>query len=157
MAKTWQIPLIAEDSIHPDNGTVIDKKGTLLHYPEAWRYTGETETRTRPVYAWGPNGHRPSISEMETFECAIRVKNIEWIDADYEFSARLKLDSSIHSGRSAKYVHWVHDDGREFPMFVAELVELVTTGDVEQGGFLEEKFGVAKRGKNYGIKYLGKS
>lgn len=80
---------------------------------------------------------------------------ITWVEAETLFHGTFTLDEGIHSGRSAKYVSWTDDQGRNFPMFVAELVKLVRLGVVEPGGVCTGTFKVVKRGQNYGVEYAG--
>jgi hypothetical protein len=75
----------------------------------------------------------------------------EWKDP-HEFPAVLTLDHSI-SGRSAKYVIWKAADGREFPMFVADLVEMIKTATIDQGS-VSAFWYTAKRGANYGVRFV---
>lgn len=67
------------------------------------------------------------------------------------FTETLKL-GNIHTGRSAKYVMWSAEDGRTFPMFVADLVGMVRDSVGLTQGSLSARWMVAKRGQNYGIR-----
>lgn len=135
--KAWKVPVVG-DTVHFDQAEYgwpkePDFKGTVLHH--------ESEA------PWFPEGHPKKGTDRFN-------RNLEWVDANHEITGRLTLDEGIHSGRSAKFVSWTHTDGRNFPMFIAELVKLVRTGDVEPGGGIEGLFKVVKRGQNYGIEYV---
>lgn len=61
----------------------------------------------------------------------------------------LTLDG-MRSGRSAKYVIWRDVNGRQFPMFITDLLDLITRGEVHKGT-TTETMRVVKRGQNFGI------
>lgn len=68
------------------------------------------------------------------------------------FHATLRL-TGMESGRSAKYVMWAavsETDGRTWPMFVADLLDLLQHGTVT-GGVASGRWQVRKRGANYGL------
>ena len=69
------------------------------------------------------------------------------------FRARLALTGS-RRGRSAAYFMWESDTGATFPMFMTEMVDLVTNGTVVKG-VADEEWTIRKRGQNYGIKRVG--
>lgn len=78
----------------------------------------------------------------------------EWREP-HEFPAVLTIDHTI-SGRSAKYVIWKAADGRTFPMFVTDLVDLVKRGTVTDGT-VSAVWYTGKRGANFGIKFVRNS
>lgn len=128
--KTWKAPLLGEDRA----GVA---RGSLCHY---------AEERYSPF-----NGKSFTSSDYGSAA-------IDWVAPETTFTATLTLDHML-SGRSAKYVMWKTDEDnpKTHPMFIAELITLLKTGDVKEGGILTGKFGFVKRGKNFGITYLGKS
>lgn len=65
------------------------------------------------------------------------------------FKACLEVEGTV-SGRSAKYLIWRATDGRRFPMFVADCVDLMRRTDVTMG-VVEATWIVRKRGQNYGV------
>lgn len=68
------------------------------------------------------------------------------------FHATLRL-SGMESGRSAKYVLWAAVDpldGRTWPMFVADLIELAQHATITNG-VVSGRWQVCKRGQNYGL------
>lgn len=67
------------------------------------------------------------------------------------FTETLTL-KGIESGRSAKYTIWRAEDGRTFPMFIAELVEMACSPAGIARGISTNRWMVAKRGQNYGIR-----
>lgn len=75
----------------------------------------------------------------------------EWCEP-FEFEATLQLDYTI-SGRSAKYVMWSAEDGRTFPMFVTDLIDLIKGSDNLLDGKVTAVWYTGKRGANYGIKF----
>ena len=76
----------------------------------------------------------------------------EWRDPE-AFEAELTLDHA-RSGRSAKYVIWTDPGGRLWPMFIAELIDLIRHG-VAPGGVVLGWWIPCKRGQNFGLRYLG--
>jgi hypothetical protein len=66
------------------------------------------------------------------------------------FKATLQIETSI-SGRSAKYLIWVDADGRRWPMFVTDCIDLMRRADVLKG-VAEGTWVVRKRGANYGLR-----
>lgn len=109
------------------NGLVeypVGRDGSLLHYPL------NTIVRTAA-------GHES--------------KPPRWVPND-PFTATLRLDR-MESGRSAKYVIWQavsEVDGRCWPMFITDLLELVQHSTIT-GGVISARWQVRKRGQNYGI------
>jgi hypothetical protein len=76
-------------------------------------------------------------------------REIEWVDAPYEFEAELVV-SALHRGRSSAIVTMIDRiNGREYPMSIAELVKHVMSGRCRTGGIIEGRFTVVKRGQNY--------
>lgn len=69
------------------------------------------------------------------------------------FHARLTL-TGMRRGRSAAYFMWESDTGATFPMFMTEMVDLVTNGTVVKG-VADEEWTIRKQGQNYGIKRVG--
>lgn len=70
------------------------------------------------------------------------------------FTAALTYDG-YGRGRSAVYFHWKHlDTGARYPMFLTDMDALLNAGLV-QGHLVTGRFTVVKRGKNYGLTYLG--
>ncbi|WP_238009469.1 hypothetical protein KZZ52_26640 [Dactylosporangium sp. AC04546] len=65
------------------------------------------------------------------------------------FKAALQVEM-MESGRSAKYLIWRDGDGRRFPMFIIDLVDMLQRAEVLQGA-VEATWIVRKRGQNYGI------
>lgn len=104
----------------------FDRNGNLQHFP-SWR--------------WDPERRGYTIDDND------------WRDVE-PFHAVMRLEPGVTSGRSAKYLHWRDQDDHQYPMFVAELVELVVTGVVKEGGIAEGDWIVCKRGQNYGIRYV---
>lgn len=74
----------------------------------------------------------------------------EWRD-NVPFEATLTIDS-MRSGYSAKYTIWKDEHGHTYPMFVADIVDLVRDS-VIQNGTVKGKWIVRKRGQNYGVKF----
>jgi hypothetical protein len=55
-------------------------------------------------------------------------------------------------GRSAATFEWKDAHGHEYPMFMTDIVDLLQSGAVIQGGAANLHWMVAKRGSNYGIR-----
>jgi hypothetical protein len=73
---------------------------------------------------------------------------VTWATND-PFEVWLTIES-VRSGRSAKYVVWTSPLGRQFPMFVTDLVDMIKRGSVS-GGRCKGPWMVRKRGMNYGL------
>ena len=85
-------------------------------------------------------------------------KNGNWshypnLNCDYvliePFYAELYI-AHMNSGRSAKWLTMTDAAGKEYPMFVADLVKFIQKGNVTNG-CLKGKWTACKRGQNYGI------
>jgi len=77
---------------------------------------------------------------------------VVWLPND-PFHATLRLDRVV-SGRSAKYVIWRPVDAadlRSFPMFVADLTDLLQHAERIERGIVSARWQVRKRGQNYGL------
>lgn len=77
------------------------------------------------------------------------MDKIEWRD-NTPFLATAKIDDSVTSGRSAKYLTLIID-GTEYPMFVKDFVQAVIAFGAKTGGEIEGNWCFCKRGENYGI------
>ncbi len=67
------------------------------------------------------------------------------------FQAELTL-TGMRSGRSAKYLIWTDDDGRTYPMFVTDLMDVIREKGIAPGGRTGKLWWyVRKRGTNYGL------
>lgn len=114
--------------------TPFDDRGSLMHYPlDRHDYTDAVRSDVGsgwkvPPKVIGPDW-RPNVS----------------------FAAVLRLTGTCR-GRSAAYFLWADDQGREFPMFLADMADLVRSGTAIAGGVAAAEWMVAKRGANYGIR-----
>lgn len=76
----------------------------------------------------------------------------EWRPND-PFTATLWL-AETRRGRSAAYFIWRSGDGREYPMFISDMLLLVQSGvTIKPGGSVSTRWMVTKRGANYGIRH----
>jgi len=85
---------------------------------------------------------------------------LHWVGSTHDiwypndpFHAALQV-VGMKSGYSAKYLVLRtpnSDDNREFPMFVADLVDVVATLPRIENGILVGRWQVRKRGQNYGV------
>lgn len=101
-----------------------DTRGHLMHYAyDSYNY--DTATGVRTVT---PPDMRPN----------------------QPFTADLHING-MHSGRSAKYVEWTDPDGHRFPMFITDLLDLMSSGTITDGNTGSRTWYVRKRGQNYGI------
>lgn len=78
-------------------------------------------------------------------------RGVEWRPAE-PFTAALTI-ATMHTGRSAKYTEWTDAAGRRFPMFIADLIEMLRSADVHRGT-VDGFWTVRKRGQNYGVRFL---
>lgn len=77
-----------------------------------------------------------------------------WEDVD-PFYASLNIDG-IYSGRSAKGLTLKDDNGKEYSMFLTDLVEALKNPEVHVSlGRIAGYWTAAKRGSNYGVKFVG--
>lgn len=78
---------------------------------------------------------------------------VDWVQP-FEFTATLRLEEGVTSGRSAKYVHWREEiTNKVYPMFISEFVSLVRNGTIAQGR-ASGRWGFRKRGQNFGIEFV---
>lgn len=105
-----------------------------MHFPEdRMDYSGSTwdaETRT-----WSPPPRRVGPDWRPNVPVA-RV---------------LRLDGTAR-GRSAAYFLWKDEQGRQFPMFITDMADVVRAGVATAGGLVNARWMVAKRGTNFGIR-----
>ncbi len=74
----------------------------------------------------------------------------EWRD-NYEFESVLAIDK-MQRGYSAKYLIWVDEEGHTYPMFIADLIDLLKRGVVQEGVTTPHRWTFRKRGENYGVR-----
>lgn len=69
-----------------------------------------------------------------------------------EFAARMTLDGAKRgqSGSAAVFV-WRDDSDHEWPMFLVDVANLMKQSGVVEGGVVEGRWVVVKRGTNYGL------
>ncbi len=80
-----------------------------------------------------------------------RRQDIDWRE-NRPFDATMKI-GDIRSGRSAKYVMLIDEQGSEHPMFVAELVRCAKDFGIQKG-VIRGTWKVRKRGQNYGLELV---
>jgi hypothetical protein len=78
-------------------------------------------------------------------------KHAEWRRIE-SFIATMTL-STWRRGRSAAYFMWADEDGRHYPMFMADLNDLLTGATITKGS-VRAVWTVRKRGSNYGIQFV---
>ena len=119
-SKITEAPFYKSDHI-VDGGRVLWREGGLLHFPDRWRFI-------------------PSLG----------MRDLAWeMRPIVPFKARLTLQGSVR-GRSAAFFLWHDEAGREFPMFMKDMLDLLLAEVVERGA-VEGTWTVRKRGSNYGI------
>lgn len=115
----------------------------------------EARKRRRPGAYKVPYNSRGSLLHYARAENNsyrhLNASDVDWREND-PFVTELELDRSV-SGRSAKYVIWHDPDGRQFPMFVVDLVEMIKDGATVSGGKINATWKARKRGQNYGVQY----
>ena len=95
---------------------------------------------------YSPQGHL-----LHWVSLTVTSPDYEW-RPNTPFEECLTLEG-MRSGMSAKYVIWRTMDGRTFPMFIADLIDLVRRAENGiLGGQVTARWMVSKRGKNYGIR-----
>ena len=75
---------------------------------------------------------------------------VEW-KQNFEFDSVLGV-RNMERGRSAKYLMWEDEQGREYPMFIVDLLDLLQRGIVHEGITAPFTWTFRKRGQNYGIR-----
>ena len=112
------------------------KDGSLMHFPEStWDYSEAVRAE---------EGHGWKVPPREV--------GPDWRPND-PFTGTLRL-AETRRGRSAAYFIWHSDDGREFPMFISDMLLLVQSGvTIRPGGMVSTRWMVTKRGANYGIRH----
>lgn len=112
--------------------------GSLMHFPEStWDYSEAVRVE---------EGHGWKVPPREV--------GAEWRRND-PFTATLWLVET-RRGRSAAYFIWRAGDGREYPMFISDMLQLVKSGvTIRPGGAVSTRWVVTKRGSNYGIRHAG--
>lgn len=103
-----------------------DQRGNLMHYPEHG-HRREPETGT---YVPVPPEWRPIST----------------------FTATLTL-TGRRRGRSAAYFMWSDQDGHDWPMFMADLDDLISSATIVKG-VVTGIWTVGKRGANFGVRYV---
>lgn len=96
-----------------------------------------------PYHADGSLMHWAGYGTMST---------AQWKPND-PFHATLRL-SAMRSGYSAKYVIWKPldpADTRSFPMFIADLLDVVQSAKCIENGVISARWMVRKRGQNFGL------
>lgn len=76
-------------------------------------------------------------------------KYYEW-RKNYMFSDTLTL-IQMHRGRSAKYVEWMDSEGRTYPMFVKDFLDLAMNHKIVKGKATGQ-WTFQKRGQNFGVR-----
>lgn len=81
-----------------------------------------------------------------------RVVESFWRD-NYEFDDKLRIANISRGQSSAKFILKSDTDGREYPMFMKDMLELIQTSKISNG-IVIAKWTFVKRGQNYGIKVV---
>jgi hypothetical protein len=79
-------------------------------------------------------------------------EGVEW-QANESFSASLQV-YDYSRGRSSAIFILRTIDGRTFPMFMSEMLNLLKVAWID-GGVVGGRWDVVKRGTNYGLRYVG--
>lgn len=105
-----------------------------------------------PFTAGGSLQHYPERTFMRYDPVTSRnVYEDPYFRAPEPFEATLTIQPGVMAGRSAKYLMLAADDGRTFPMFVADLLDMALRAGVPTGGRITGRWVVRKRGQNFGI------
>lgn len=90
-------------------------------------------------------------NELQSFpENKPWLDDIEWWDADEPLQLTLDL-KTFSRGRSSAVFIWTSRDGRDWPMFLGELSELMIFDTITNGRPSNTRWRVVKRGQNYGL------
>lgn len=108
--------------------------GSLMHFPEN-RQDYTNAVRLKVGYGW---------------EVPPVIVGPDW-RPNVPFVATLRL-ASTRRGRSAAYFIWQDEAGREFPMFISDMLALIQGGTIVANGVVTAHWIVTKRGANYGIR-----
>lgn len=109
-----------------------DSDGSLMHYPQR-------------TYVRDPDAERGYRVVEPTYR------------PPEPFTATLTIRAGINAGRSAKYLTLIADDGRTFPMFVADFLDMALKHGIPKGGVISGRWVIRKRGQNFGVGFDGPS
>lgn len=116
----------------------IAKDGGIQHYPEK-------------TWVDNPDYDGTLSWTLGDSRCAMSITvDVTWNDVGI-FYTTLTL-KGMERARSAAYFMWVdHSNGRTYPMFMKDMLELLQNGAVVRGEAMHF-WTPQKRGQNYGIK-----
>lgn len=101
---------------------------------------------------WNPKAPKVPVDKEGNFLHYPSYEHDDWYDIPEPFFAVMSI-SKMTNGRSAKYLNLVDERGKEYPMFVSDLVKGITEQTLTvNGGHLVGYWTGSKRGSNYGIK-----
>lgn len=72
------------------------------------------------------------------------------------FDARMTLVGA-ERGRSAARFLWQDEQGRRWPMFLTDMLDLIQRGEILEGSTRVERWTVRKRGMNYGLALMSET
>lgn len=89
-----------------------------------------------------------SKRRLELLHYPLDVSDTEWVDNEPTMLTLHVLETV--RGRSAAYFMWVDSVGRNWPMFLTDLADVLRHCEI-RGGKVSAMWKVRKRGQNYGI------
>jgi len=76
--------------------------------------------------------------------------DVEWRQNEI-FSGTLRLDGVDRKSPGTHRCIWVSPDGRTYPMFVSDLVEMAIKRGVPERGIVHARWTVRRQGQNFGL------
>jgi len=67
------------------------------------------------------------------------------------FSGTLRLAGVDRTSPGTHRCIWRSDDGRTYPMFTVDLVDMIMTRGIGKGGLVHERWTVRRAGRNFGL------
>lgn len=106
----------------------------------------ETRVMSKPSYTEAPFDEDGNLL---TYPRAWFGEAVVWKPIE-PFDASLKLIGA-ERGRSAAHFIWEDNEGREYPMFLTDMIALLQQNVVEYGWCCNATWTIKKRGSNFGI------
>jgi hypothetical protein len=95
---------------------------------------------------------RPSGSLIANaqYELGWTEPDVEWRENEI-FSGALRLDGVDRTSPGTHRCIWRSDDGRTYPMFTSDLIDMIMTRGIGKGGLVHERWTVRRAGRHFGL------
>lgn len=132
--KTFQVP--------------FDGHGNQLHYE---RDIGHLPEHLTEIWKVDDPYLREALDD-ERDEWYEKARQRTWRD-NYIFTATMTV-VSMSRGRSAAYFHLIDERGKQYTMFMTDMVDMVKRARMITQGVVTGRWTFQKRGNNYGVKLV---